>query len=188
VLTIKGLVCSQCGTKQYFGIDQPYGMLNRHHSIRQALQLAIRHLWFAPNNLGEGICPTCVVIHKPRMFPKVKVLKDAEVTRDPYGYGYYQPFLLLLWRKTVILHNITIYENSLRFNTGRYTYLLNRGDLIDPLMFDLFTTKHKKPDYKTWFEMVIKDQMEYVQHMQAAPVERGEVMHVIREHIEEGAE
>jgi hypothetical protein len=187
VLTVKGLVCTECGIKQYFGVDQPYGMLNRHWSINKAFRLAIRHLWFSTKHLGEGLCPTCVEKHKPRIMPKVKVHK-FEVERDPYGYGHHMPFMLLFWRKKIEVHGISIHENSLRFDTGRYNYILFRDQLIDPLMFDLFTTKHKKPDYHMWFEGMLRDQMDYVHHLSKQPMDRGETLQVLREPVENGGE
>ena len=182
MLTTLPVKCTKCGTEQYFGRLQPFGMLNRSWTRMMCYQSAIRHLWWTQRYLEDGLCPKCVVTERPRAVPKIKVAKDIkEITQSGYSYGFYYPLMTMLWRKRGLVTFMELFDKTtLRLTIGRLKYEIRKDELIDPMMFDLFVQKHKRPDYATWMTRLLEDQLDYVQHMMARPdlMEKGKTINV----------
>jgi len=187
MLTLSPVTCTECHTTQYFGVNQQYGTLNRHYTRYRAYRRAINMLWHTTSQMVSGLCPTCVQRLKVRRIPKITVntdIKDIEYNR--YRYGNYHPIKSLLWRKKVYVNSLYLWEgSSLDLGCGRSTYTVSRSDLIDPMIFDLFTHRHARPDYPAWIRAILQDQLDYCTRMSEQPVERGVSIQVIQEPDEE---
>jgi len=143
--------------------------------------LAIRNLWHCNSQLEDGMCPACIVKHKVRAVPKIIVRNGIDLKNSQYGpYGLHHPIMSLLWRKTIGITNLEMYEGNLYVQMNRARMVVPRSDLIDPIILDTYRVGQKlsKDQVIGWIRQILEDQLEFTRHLDLA--EHGEQVSLIR--------